>query len=205
MEFYSGQKLDIGFQPLHVCPNGIVLIGPLFSPLSIFIPVFSCILVIGNSRRQVDEEQNDGLASDYLWSVRLCWSLRNSLIGFVSACFACICVCVCTCVIASVSSSRPLACVHPLDSKTALFCHLCCAAAGGTQCIIPFRGDDMEWRHLKVSGDLGGVTPISYSPQNVDSVRRVIAGSDVVINLIGKVGNSLVSCTHPRGMFDSPG
>ena len=65
------------------------------------------------------------------------------------------------------------------------------AAAGGTQCIIPFRGDDMEWRHLKVSGDLGGVTPISYSPQNIDSVRRVIAGSDVVINLIGKVGHSL--------------
>ena len=24
-------------------------------------------------------------------------------------------------------------------------------ASGGTQCIIPFRGDDMEWRHLKVS------------------------------------------------------
>lgn len=23
-------------------------------------------------------------------------------------------------------------------------------ASGGTQCVIPYRGDDMEWRHLKV-------------------------------------------------------
>lgn len=26
-------------------------------------------------------------------------------------------------------------------------------AGTGTQCIIPFRGDDMEWRHLKVRGE----------------------------------------------------
>jgi NADH dehydrogenase (ubiquinone) 1 alpha subcomplex subunit 9 len=44
----------------------------------------------------------------------------------------------------------------------------------------------MEWRHLKVAGDLGIVAPVNYSPRDTDSIRRAIAGSDVVINLIGK-------------------
>ena len=59
-------------------------------------------------------------------------------------------------------------------------------AGGGTQCVIPYRGDDMEWRYLKVSGDLGVVAPVPFSPRNIDSVRRAIEGSDIVINLIGK-------------------
>ena len=29
-------------------------------------------------------------------------------------------------------------------------------AGSGTQCVIPFRGDDMEWRHLKVRARRGG-------------------------------------------------
>ena len=60
-------------------------------------------------------------------------------------------------------------------------------AGEGVQCIIPWRGDDMEWRHLKVQGELGVVVPRAYSPKDEDSIRRCIAGSDVVINLIGKV------------------
>lgn len=59
-------------------------------------------------------------------------------------------------------------------------------ASGGTQCIIPYRGDDMEWRHLKVNGDLGVVCPVPYSPQDEDSMRRAINGADIVINLVGK-------------------
>jgi NADH dehydrogenase (ubiquinone) 1 alpha subcomplex subunit 9 len=59
-------------------------------------------------------------------------------------------------------------------------------AAGGTQVIVPYRGDDMEWRHLKVNGDLGVVTPIPFSPKNNDSIKRAIEGSDIVINCIGK-------------------
>ena len=60
-------------------------------------------------------------------------------------------------------------------------------AADGVQCIIPWRGDDMEWRHLKVNGDLGIVMPRPYSPRDKDSMRRCIEGSDIVINLCGKV------------------
>ena len=46
----------------------------------------------------------------------------------------------------------------------------------------------MEWRHLKPMGDVGVVVPVPFSPKDTASVRRVIAGSDIVINLIGKVG-----------------
>lgn len=59
-------------------------------------------------------------------------------------------------------------------------------AGSGTQVVVPFRGDDLEWRHLRVMGDLGGVVPVPFSPKNPDSVRRCIEGSDIVINLIGK-------------------
>jgi len=61
------------------------------------------------------------------------------------------------------------------------------AAGSGTQCVIPYRGDDMEWRHLKVMGDLGVVTPFTFSPRDLDTMKRAIEGSDIVINLIGKV------------------
>lgn len=44
----------------------------------------------------------------------------------------------------------------------------------------------MEWRHLKVMGDLGGVVPVPFNPRDVDSIRRAVEGSDIVINLIGK-------------------
>lgn len=59
-------------------------------------------------------------------------------------------------------------------------------AGDGTQCVVPFRGDDLEWRHLKVMGDYGVVVPAPYSPADEDSIRRCIKGSDVVINLAGK-------------------
>lgn len=45
----------------------------------------------------------------------------------------------------------------------------------------------MEWRHLKVMGDLGVVAPVPFSPRDEDSIHRAIEGSDIVINLIGKV------------------
>lgn len=60
--------------------------------------------------------------------------------------------------------------------------------------MIPYRGDDMEWRHLKVMGDLGIVAPVTYSPKDIDSVRRAVEGSDIVINLIGKVSECCCGC-----------
>eukprot|EP00949_MAST-11_sp_MAST-11-sp1_P002568 g2568.t1 len=56
----------------------------------------------------------------------------------------------------------------------------------GHTMLIPYRGDDMEWRHLKPLGDLGKVNPMPYSPRDEDSMREAIRGCDVVINLVGK-------------------
>ncbi|RHY29143.1 hypothetical protein DYB32_005397 [Aphanomyces invadans] len=44
----------------------------------------------------------------------------------------------------------------------------------------------MEVRHLKVNGDLGTVAHVPFSVRDKDSIRAAIAGSNVVINLIGK-------------------
>mmetsp|Transcript_142091 Transcript_142091/g.345215 ORF Transcript_142091/g.345215 Transcript_142091/m.345215 type:complete len:389 (+) Transcript_142091:119-1285(+) len=58
--------------------------------------------------------------------------------------------------------------------------------ASSVQCVVPFRGDDMEWRHLKPMADYGSIVPMPFSPRDQDSLDRAIEGSDVVINLVGK-------------------
>lgn len=60
------------------------------------------------------------------------------------------------------------------------------AAGDGARCVIPFRGDDMEWRDLRVMGDLGMIVPMPFSPLDDASIRATIRNSDVVINLAGK-------------------
>ena len=59
-------------------------------------------------------------------------------------------------------------------------------AGNGVQCVIPWRGDDMEWRHLKVMGDIGVVAPMPFSPRDEASIDRAMEGCDIVVNLIGK-------------------
>lgn len=56
----------------------------------------------------------------------------------------------------------------------------------GSQVTVPFRGDELHSRHLKVMGDLGQVVPIAYELRDEDSVRASMRGSSVVVNLIGK-------------------
>ena len=56
----------------------------------------------------------------------------------------------------------------------------------GHTCIIPFRGDDHEVRHLQLMGDYGRIQRHPFSPNDDDSMREAIAKSDIVINLIGK-------------------
>jgi dTDP-4-dehydrorhamnose reductase len=59
-------------------------------------------------------------------------------------------------------------------------------ASQGITVIVPFRGDDLQARHLKLMGDLGRVNPVPYDPRVVDSVRTVVRPSQLVVNLIGK-------------------
>ncbi|TMW63610.1 hypothetical protein Poli38472_002551 [Pythium oligandrum] len=63
-----------------------------------------------------------------------------------------------------------------------------CAELGtkGNTMLLPYRGDDMEVRHLKVNGDLGQVGLIQFDPRERDSIRYAMRGADVVINLVGK-------------------
>jgi hypothetical protein len=42
----------------------------------------------------------------------------------------------------------------------------------GSQVIVPYRGDDNSFRHLKVMGDLGQIVPLKWDPRNLKSVER---------------------------------
>lgn len=55
----------------------------------------------------------------------------------------------------------------------------------GSQVIVPYRGDGMNTRHLKVMGDLGQIVPIKYNVFDKQSIRDAVEESNVVINLIG--------------------
>jgi NADH dehydrogenase (ubiquinone) 1 alpha subcomplex subunit 9 len=84
----------------------------------------------------------------------------------------------------------------------------------GSQVLVPFRGCEDSHRHLKLMGDLGQVkqsasrfndqfiffffsfmyflsfvfwqiVPMKYHPRDVDSIKAVMAKSNVVVNLIG--------------------
>jgi len=55
----------------------------------------------------------------------------------------------------------------------------------GSQVIIPFRGDEHDYRHLKVMGDIGTIVPFRFDIRDVESVKTAISRSNVVINLIG--------------------
>lgn len=56
----------------------------------------------------------------------------------------------------------------------------------GSQVTVPFRGDELYSRHLKVMGDLGQVVPFAFELRDEDSVRQAVRGSSVVVNLMGK-------------------
>ncbi|MBE1236610.1 complex I NDUFA9 subunit family protein [Phaeovibrio sulfidiphilus] len=57
-------------------------------------------------------------------------------------------------------------------------------ARRGARVRVPVR-DMVKGAHLRPLGEPGQVSPLLCSTGNADSVARVIAGSDVVINLIG--------------------
>jgi len=55
----------------------------------------------------------------------------------------------------------------------------------GSQCVVPFRGDGMNARHLKLMGDLGQIVPLPLDFTDEESIRTACDRSNVVINLIG--------------------
>lgn len=59
-------------------------------------------------------------------------------------------------------------------------------AKTGARVIIPYRGDEYDVKHLKVMGDLGQVVPFEMSIRSAGDIEKAVAGSNVVINLLGK-------------------
>eukprot|EP00741_Cyanophora_paradoxa_P008480 tig00001333_g8205.t1 len=56
----------------------------------------------------------------------------------------------------------------------------------GSQVIIPWRGDENNYRHLKVMGDLGQIVPMEFHLRDEKSIERAIEGSNVVVNCLGR-------------------
>jgi NADH dehydrogenase (ubiquinone) 1 alpha subcomplex subunit 9 len=61
-----------------------------------------------------------------------------------------------------------------------------CLARVGAQIVIPFRGEEKSYNHLKVIGDLGQVVPLRFDVRDMESIKRTVSHSNVVINLIGR-------------------
>lgn len=56
----------------------------------------------------------------------------------------------------------------------------------GSTVSAPYRGDELNPRHLKLMGDVGQIVPTPCELRDEDSVRRSMANATVVVNLIGK-------------------
>jgi uncharacterized protein YbjT (DUF2867 family) len=56
----------------------------------------------------------------------------------------------------------------------------------GSQIVVPLRGDEHDYRHLRPMGDLGQITPLEYHLKDVESVKKAVRHSNVVVNLVGR-------------------
>lgn len=60
-------------------------------------------------------------------------------------------------------------------------------ARRGSQIVCPYRCDDLDMQHLRVMGDLGQVVALpDFSARDDAFIRKAVAQSNVVINLIGE-------------------
>lgn len=74
----------------------------------------------------------------------------------------------------------------------------------GSRTVVPYRGDGMNTRHLKLMGDLGQIVQLPMDLCDEDSIRNAVKDSNVVINLIGAAHETKnysyddvhVKCTH---------
>lgn len=73
---------------------------------------------------------------------------------------------------------------------------------GGSQVVCAHRSEPDDARHLKVMGDLGQIHIVPYHLQDENSVRKVVEGCDVVVNLVGapwETRNFTFEDTHITG------
>lgn len=60
----------------------------------------------------------------------------------------------------------------------------------GSECIIPYRGDGLNTRRLKVMGDLGKIVPLPVDFTQEETLVPTLKRSNVVINLVGGLGET---------------
>jgi len=56
----------------------------------------------------------------------------------------------------------------------------------GSQVVIPYRGTDYVYNHLRLMGDPGQIIPFRWDIRDKDSIRTACKKSNVVINLTGR-------------------
>jgi len=56
----------------------------------------------------------------------------------------------------------------------------------GTQLIVPYRGSEDDFRHIRLMGDLGQIVFLRIDPLDYDSILKTVSHSTGVINLIGR-------------------
>ncbi|TSS60393.1 NADH dehydrogenase [ubiquinone] 1 alpha subcomplex subunit 9, mitochondrial [Bagarius yarrelli] len=56
----------------------------------------------------------------------------------------------------------------------------------GSQVVIPYRCDQYDLMYLRPMGDLGQIIFMEWDARDKESIKRAIAHSNVVINLVGK-------------------
>ncbi|XP_064395625.1 NADH dehydrogenase [ubiquinone] 1 alpha subcomplex subunit 9, mitochondrial-like [Halichondria panicea] len=56
----------------------------------------------------------------------------------------------------------------------------------GSQVVVPYRGDEHDYRYLKPMGDLGQIVFVKYDLRDPESVYKAVKHSNVVINLVGR-------------------
>jgi len=60
----------------------------------------------------------------------------------------------------------------------------------GSQVILPYRGTENGFRHLRVLGDLGQIVPMACDVWRPEQIQEACAQSNLVINLIGSRWNT---------------
>lgn len=56
----------------------------------------------------------------------------------------------------------------------------------GSQMVVPYRGDEHDYRHLRPMGDLGQLVFLQYNLKDTASIEKALKYSNVVINLVGR-------------------
>jgi len=56
----------------------------------------------------------------------------------------------------------------------------------GATVILPFRGEEKAYRHMKVIGTLGQIVPVRIDIKDPETLKRAVAPSNVVINLMSR-------------------